>query len=545
LINPAQYADFYQPDFGVPREFVKSREQLEKLSMPELLDYEKKFRQFEAVNRINPVQGWSLLDWHAVQKSWKNYKYLILLGGNRSGKSTFMARLAVWTSCTIPGAEVHMYQANSEKSVNEQQRYIWESIPPGIKNMPTKKGVNHSLTWSQKNGFTDDVCIFPPHSGAKQGGYIRFRNYAQYADDANTAESFKSHLTILDEECPIGLFDTMAYRTLDYRGRIVLGFTTIMGWTPLIQKLLGVTKTIKSRMAPLLNCELPIIQEAMFADPKNKTGAQACIFYFWTERNLFIDVQDFKKQMAGRPRDEILARAYGIPTKSASSVFPSFSRDVHVVEHSKLPWIKNPDYKITRYHVLDPAGRKHWFMIWAAIDVDETVWVYAEWPSFDSWALPGNKAGPAQAGSRMGIRDYVNTILEEEKGTTIFERLIDPRAGAAEKQAQDGATNIISDLDENNIVMTPAPGVDEENGLQGINNLLAWDEKKPRDSLNAPRLYISDRCANVIFALSEYTAKLGATEMTKDPIDCLRYLVTSGVTFCDESSNPPVVTSGY
>jgi hypothetical protein len=545
MINPAQYADFYQPNFGFPRELVKTRAQLEKLSMEKLLGYERSIRDIDRITARNPVQGWSLNSWGEVQKRFGQYKYHIVLGGNRSSKSTFLSRLAVWTACTIPGAEVNLYQCNSKKSIDEQQRYVWEAIPIEIKNTPTKKGINHSLTYSQKNGFTDDVCIFPPHSGAKTGGYIRFHNYAQYADDPNTAESFKSHLTIFDEECPLGLFETAAYRALDYRGRIILGFTTILGWTPLVQKLLARTKTIQSRFAPLVGCDLPVIQEAMFSDPKNMTGAQACIYYFWTEDNKFIDTVDFKKQMMGKSRDEILARAYGVPTKSATSVFPAFSKDVHVIPHAELPWIKNPAYKVTRYHIIDPAGSKNWFMAWIGVDAAGTWWVYREWPDDGDWAEPGNKPGPAQKGSKRGIRDYVDLIKAAEGDEVIYERYIDPRLGAAEKQSQDGATTIISDLDECNMVTIPASGVDIENGLQLLNNLLAWDETKPRDSMNSPRIFFSDRCQNIIFAMGEYTAKLGPGEATKDAVDVLRYLAVSNPDFFDEKTNPPVTTGGY
>ena len=80
----------------------------------------------------------------------------------------------------------------------------------------------------------------------------------------------------------------------------------------------------------------------------------------------------------------------------------------------------------------------------------------------------------------------------------------------------------------------PAPGVDIDSGLQLINNLLSYDDTKPIDSLNAPKLFISDRCTNLIYAMQEYTAKGGKDEATKDPIDCLRYLCVSKCEYFDE-----------
>jgi hypothetical protein len=109
--------------------------------------------------------------------------------------------------------------------------------------------------------------------------------------------------------------------------------------------------------------------------------------------------------------------------------------------------------------------------------------------------------------------------------------------GAAEKQSADGATTIISDLDDAGMTFIPAPGVEIENGLQLINNLLSYDDTKPITSLNGPKLYISDRCQNLIYSMQEYTAKGGRDEATKDPIDCLRYLCVSNCQFYEENTN--------
>jgi len=178
-------------------------------------------------------------------------------------------------------------------------------------------------------------------------------------------------------------------------------------------------------------------------------------------------------------------------------------------------------------------------MLWVAVDADNTWWVYREWPDYDDWAVAGNgpegKAGPAQKGSKKGIRDYVELIRAAEGDETIFERFIDPRLGAAEKQAAEGAVTIISQLDDEDMTVVPAPGVDIDNGLQLISDKLAYDESKEISSVNAPHLFVSERCANFIYAMQEYTAKGGKDEATKDPIDALRYIAVSNPQFYEES----------
>jgi hypothetical protein len=546
-INPAQFADYYQPDFGCPwvdvlpvyRSPGMAAEQrvLSEMTAEQLLLYEKYRKEQNQQNELNPVgAGWTLPSWRRVMANWKKYNIIVILGGIRSSKTTFASRLTLWAAGTIPEAEVRAYHVNDERSIDQQQA-IYDALPIGLKNIPTKKGVFHSLQYSQKNGFTDNVCILPPHPGRRKGGVIKFGNYSQYQQNAQVTEGFKSHLIWADEEIPAKMFETLVYRTTDYHGRIILTFTTLSGWSPLIQDILGRTRTLEEVYHPLAGRKVPLVQESV-----SRPGA--VVYYFHTMDNVFIDTNDFLDKIRYRPKEEILARAFGIPTKAIQSVFPAFDKDINVVKHEDLPFIKNPDYPVTRYMAIDPAGSKNWFMLWVAIDAAGTWWVYREWPDYDDWALPGNtaegKPGPAQKGSRKGIRDYVELIKNMEGGEEIYERIIDPRLGNAQRQAEDGATTLISDLDDQEMVVIPAPGggsganSEIEDGLQLINNLLAWDETKKRDSMNSPHLFVSDRCQNMIFALQEYTARGGKDENTKDPVDCLRYLRKSNCEYLQE-----------
>lgn len=451
---------------------------------------------------------------------------------HNSGKTMLGSRLTVWAAGTIPEAETYCWHVSEKRSVDDQQRFIYEALPQSVRRLPVKKGLNHSTQYSQKNGFTDSICILPPHRNYRRGGSINFFNYAQFSQNSQIIEGMKAHFVWADEKIPLALMETLMARFFTYHGRLLLTYTVIDGWNDTIEKILARTKTIEKRFCshPKVNGFLPVIQESLSMD-------SCCIYYAWTEDNPFTDWKEFNKLYATADKATILARGFGVPTKSIAGAFPSFSRDVNVVPHDQMPWIKDPKYKVTRYMAIDPAGSKNWFMLWVAVDAAGTWWVYREWPDFDEWALPGStaegKSGPAQKGSGKGIKDYVELIKNAEGEEQIFERIIDPRMGAAEKQSQDGATTIISDLDDCDMTTIPAPGVDIDNGIQLINNLLAWDESKPRDSMNSPRMFISDRCQNFIYAMSEYTGRGGRNESTKDPIDCARYLAVSNVAFIE------------
>ena len=69
-----------------------------------------------------------------------------------------------------------------------------------------------------------------------------------------------------------------------------------------------------------------------------------------------------------------------------------------------------------------------------------------------------------------------------------------------------------------------ARGPKEEMGLKIIDELLRYDLNKPlAPGFNAPRLYVSKRAAQVIWALSNYTGRGGESGACKDPVDVVRY----------------------
>ena len=57
-----------------------------------------------------------------------------------------------------------------------------------------------------------------------------------------------------------------------------------------------------------------------------------------------------------------------------------------------------------------------------------------------------------------------------------------------------GQSDYISDLSREGLITVPAPGIDEEPGIQAIQDKLSYDLSKPIDANNRPRFYVSDRC---------------------------------------------------
>lgn len=544
------YTDQYKPDFGLPYPtWLQDRAEVDR-RLPTLeaaKDFLQKKLAWEAAAKQDPnAWGYRLPAWDEVTKHWSNYRNHIVLGGNRSGKSSFAAALCVDALIKIPEAKIRCFSINEERSIMEQQTMIWAALPDRFKNIGRKKGINHSIQYSQRNGFVGGKLILPPHPGYAKGSEILFQNYAQYKNDPQIAEGWFANAVWCDEEAPAELFNTLQFRLIDARGRLILTFTTLNGWSPLIADIMGRTKVLRRRHAPLLGREIPVEMDSL-------SRMSTKIHFFWTQDNHFIPSDDFLATLKGRPQEEILARAYGIPSKSNSSPFPGFDTTVHVLPHDRLPWLcpKTDDKgntwrppEVTHYMVIDPSGSKPWFIIWAAVDARGAIYIYHEFPdvAHGNWAESGKdaqgKAGPAQKQLAWGYNDYAEMLANVEGEVEIFERIIDPRLGAAQVQSKEGATSIISDFEDamqeagfKNATLIPAPGLNIEHGLSLINDRLNYDTTKPVGPLNAPKLFISERCENVIYAFKNFTNSGDRAEPTKDPIDCVRYLLEAGADF--------------
>ena len=531
------YGDSIVPDFGIPWPGYDKKDYLGADASSLQADYENRTR-IERRAIVDPIQfGWTLDSWREFFTEYTRYHTHVICGGNRASKSVCVARLFVFLLETIPECRLRAFHVSNAKSITEQQSHVWEALPQKFKDLSGKKKTTYSTTFSQRNGFTGDKLILPPQDGFTRGSELIFGNYQQYRNDPQIVEGWWAHAVWCDEECPQKMFERVLTRVYDVRGRVILSFTTIQGWSSLVADVLGKTKTLRRRYSQLLKREIPVAQESL-----SRPGSR--IFYFWTEDNPFIPPETIER-LKGRSEAEILAVAHGIPTRSATTKFCKFG-EPHILKEEQLPWKRTgsdfePLTNFTGYQVVDPSGAKPWFMIWAAIACSGEIYVYRDWPDvgYGAWGIPSEKEegspGPAMKPNGFGIYDYVDTIkeLESEDGADVFERIIDPRLGAARVPGKEGATSIMSELQDAGLVFMPAPGLDINHGQQLISDRLGYDDSKEISALNHPRLFISERCEQLIEAFKNYTG-CSRTEVWKDPIDCVRYLLETGADFVEK-----------
>jgi len=490
--------------------------------------YLKKREELIAREAADPFRhGYIPPIWKRASELLEKHREILVMGGNRSGKTEWAAKEVIKTMYSKPGAVVWCFQSSAASSIEMQQPRIWKYMPPEWRN--ARKGAVTSISFTIKNGFSEAKFVAPNAS------VCIFRNYCQ---DISVIEGGEVDLCWADELINIDWIETLRFRLIDRNGRLAVTFTPIQGWSPTVADYLSGAKTIEDTDAELLPLKndkgevsgydkVPIEQ----LNPKGRP-----ILYFHTQSNPWAGWSRMKKELQSETKEKILCRAYGVPTKAIAGRFPLFNEKVHVIRHSDVP-------KGTRYHWVDPASGRNWFMLWTVHDVAGRIIVYREWPSHDDyipgvgyageWALPDGKkldgkAGPAQQDFGFGLERYRDEILRVEDGEEIFERYMDSRFGNAQTLARETPTTLIEEMSDLGLNFMAAPGDGIDEGIAMVNSALSYNPEKPIDARNQPRLYISEKCKNTIYALQTYTGADGKKGAAKDPVDAIKFVVLSG-----------------
>lgn len=506
------------------------------------------------LGEVDPLRcGFELDCWSDARRLLAEADELLILGGNRSGKTEFACKIAVETLCNIDDAVVWCFHSSLATSIELQQPVIRKYLPPEWRDLG-KKGSRVNVNWTDKGGFTEQCFVLP------NGSRCRFLNYTQ---NITVLEGGECDMILCDELVPLAWVETLRFRIVTRSGKLIISFTPVRGYSATVKDYVAGAQVIKDEPAELLNPETVHVQGCRpghmpyIIQPFRKSSRAIC---FHSHYNPFGGYKQIVRMLEGKPSTDIKIRAYGWAEKLEGNVFNKFDIRVHVVPVDTIP------DKGTRYVSCDPAGSKNWFFKWYIIDDIGRVFLYREYPdrkNFGEWALPSEKPdgkpGPAQT-LAMGksIIAYKKIFLEAEgwvydeetkswdgsKKEKIYERLIDPRMGGAAVPSAEEGTSIISLLEDEqrdkhgnvtgpSLVFIPAPGGHIDEGLQLINDYLDYDETSPLTSMNCPRYYISEECEQTIYAMQEYTGRDGLKGALKDVVDCDRYLFKAGVLSLD------------
>ena len=111
--------------------------------------------------------------------------------------------------------------------------------------------------------------------------------------------------------------------------------------------------------------------------------------------------------------------------------------------------------------------------------------------------------------------------------------------------AEKGGTCIIDEFDEEqvdskgNVIgpameLIPASGVNEDEGLSLVNDLLDWNDEEPLcPVVNQPHLFVCEDAMQVRWCLENFTGRGGSKGACKDFADLLRYMALAKLTHVD------------
>ena len=473
--------------------------------------------------------GFDLAGWQRIKQALGCSDEVLVLGGNRSGKTTACAKAVMQSVIESEDGHIVCFSQNEDTSIKVQQAAVWEMMPREFKKKT--KSIEGYINYSMQNGFTAKSFIFPDTRTR-----VDFKTYTQFSNNQTILEGMEFGFRTsnghnigswLDEYLgDAALVNTLRFRLATRNSKMLIGFTPIDGFTPFVADYLAGAEIEETRYAELLDRDLPVVQDCSERDAK--------IVYLHSDENPWGGYQRIQKDLRNSTEEEILVRAYGIPVKSVTSLLPMFSTNVNVIDEEPNSYgFKMPDITIkkdfTFYHVLDPAGARNFVCIWAAVNEDGDVYVIREWPDRDSygeWAIFGEprwRYGPASKKLGLDIASYVDLFhsIEEEMKIEVYERIGDSRYFARENENNEDLFTVFSDC---GMDFVPSSGVMEDTGIAALDEWFAYNPNAKIDAANRPRCFISASCGNLIDSLINYNSRGKNDEALKDFFDVMRYL---------------------
>lgn len=514
---------------------------------------------------------------------------LLVMGGIRGSKTDFTHSRAVLHFFHTAKAWTWGLHETQASSKTIQQARIIEFFPPEL-NPSTgkfKKDKQTRMTYSEGGGFTGDM--FNLHwkcrdeSGVEYdaGGLFDFKFYKS-AD--STLQGSELTCAVSDELIPLNMVDTVRERLLSraadtrhpkflariakavqmmkegedlpgaligaiYLGVHLIGFTPKEGYSNTVADFLDGAVTTEEVPAELL----PGKKVPRFKQPKRETRLVA---YLHTYDNAHKgNWPAMVQQCKGTPEAAVRLIAYGDVSKGWSIRFAKWDDMIHTVTKA---WLKDNVKAGTWYHIIDPHGERMWFMMWALVSPDGSIYIVREAPLQGDfvpdvgdpgpWAITSTNgyrngdAGEGQTGRGWGLDRYVAEIkrIEEElsewwgKPINVVERIVDSRGGQGPTIHAGGKSTVFDDLvDRDDIAgFELADGGRLSDGDQAINNRLDYD----MDAGKAPTLYVvAEKCPAVVFMFQNYGNPLKPKdEACKEPRDCIAYLVQQDPVFMSE-----------
>ena len=384
-------------------------------------------------------------------------KMLLILGGQRSGKSEYSAKRGALMLVKKVGSRVYPMHMSNPRSVRDQQPLFYKYMPPEWRTQMAT--VTAYIKYKKKTGFSENSFITPNDSECT------FLNYMQDRDTA--LQGLEADLILPDELIPADWVEEIRNRLITRAGRAILTFTPINGYSPTVKifcdgaaaaqkgmaylcpvdggereegPALGITRQEydelwKMEVEKGYIAQSPgsraedvygwILKEEARSQPpspgyggpgKSVVSSQnrrfeelprvlkcvderKAVVYFWGQDNPYGNLKESIAGLRKKTAAMVRERFYGQAEKTISAMFPTFNREVHVIKRSDVPT------EGRRYMFVDPAADRNYFIAWFIV-IKGIVYYYREWPG--KYEIPGiGMPGPwaIPSGRNDGMND--------------------------------------------------------------------------------------------------------------------------------------------
>ncbi len=349
---------------------------------------------------------------------------LLVLGANRCAKSEFGAKSTQRVAVNVKNETVLFLAQQFGLSAMTVQPRLWRYMPAEWKQK--HMGDDWYVHYKDLKGFSEAQYQLP--SKTKVIGKF----YSQDPKDALVG--CETVWAWGDELIPINWDDELGRRLASRKGKKLLTFTPIDGYTAVVKGFLDGARVVRSAPAYLLprdgGPQLPWLavgltreewtrreqevaagrvptvpasrpedcvrwlegvkeeepEEAKGRDFERAPRVALCfdgrraVVWFHTRDNPYGTPSELIARESDKGADRIRTILYGIPVKSRSSVLAKYNELVHVIPDDQVP------KEGVNYCFADPAGARNDALIWIR-STPTADYVYREWPG--SYSIPG------------------------------------------------------------------------------------------------------------------------------------------------------------
>ena len=378
---------------------------------------------------------------------------LLVMGANRSGKTDFGAKSTqMWAAEMSGGMALFLAQQFQQSALTVQPR-LWHYMPGEWKRK--HMGDDWYVHYKDLKGFSDAQFQVP--TGTKVVGKF----YSQEPKDALIG--CEAGWAWADELVPEEWVAELGRRLASRKGKMLLTFTPIEGYTPVVKGFLDGARVMRSSPAYLLprdgGEQLPWVAVGLTreewraraaevragrlptvpasrpedclawadgeapAEPPEAAGRvferaprvalcmdpHKAVVWFQTSDNPYGDPSELISREMGTGAERVRKVLYGIATKSRSCKFAEYDENRHTVADAAVPALG------INYCFLDPGGGRNDALTWIRT-TPEGDYVYREWPgSYRVFGVGVPAPWAKTSGRRGGINDG-----ERDEGAESF-----------------------------------------------------------------------------------------------------------------------------